>query len=249
MTTPRIMLRVAIAIALFAMLCSSSTRAQQATTNRNNVAVHRDPSTKSRALEHLEKGARLVLVDASPDAGFYHVQTEDDQVGWVLVKYVDVSRTPVNPTPVDNNPVQPGSCDANLLAHVYHPNRLIVNKDCITVTGTIVNATANENTKQPDGVRHEPDGDSHGWLKVDPQFQNLLNAGNTSAEQGKLVFEIICRYPVTQADAKSACQGYTDKVTLPPVGTHVQIVGRYVQDTFHAKWMEIHPVTSITPAP
>jgi hypothetical protein len=43
--------------------------------------------------------------------------------------------------------------------------------------------------------------------------------------------------------------GHTDKVTLPSVGSHVRIVGTYVQDTFHAKWMEIHPVTSITVIP
>jgi hypothetical protein len=30
------------------------------------------------------------------------------------------------------------------------------------------------------------------------------------------------------------------------VGSHVRIVGRYVQDTFHGQWNEIHPVTSIT---
>ncbi len=54
---------------------------------------------------------------------------------------------------------------------------------------------------------------------------------------------------MTQADAKTACQGYKDTVTLPPVGSHVRIVGTYVQDTFHAKWMEIHPVTSITVIP
>jgi len=60
------------------------------------------------------------------------------------------------------------------------------------------------------------------------------------------VFEIVCRFPVTQADAKAACQGYTDTVKLPAVGSHVRIVGTYVQDTFHAQWMEIHPVTSIS---
>jgi len=31
--------------------------------------------------------------------------------------------------------------------------------------GTIVDAT---NGGKPDGVRHEADGDTHGWLKVDP---------------------------------------------------------------------------------
>jgi hypothetical protein len=103
--------------------------------------------------------------------------------------------------------------------------------------------------KQPDGVRHEKDGDTHGWLKPDTEFQNLVNAGNVSDEGGNLVFEIVCRFPVTQADAKAACQGYTDHVTIPSVGSHVRIVGSYVQDTFHAKWMEIHPVTSITAIP
>ena len=114
------------------------------------------------------------------------------------------------------------------------------------MTGIIVDAT---NGGQKDGVRHEKDGDTHGWLKVDPEFQSLLNSGNTNYEGGNLVFEIICRYPVTQTDAKAACQGYADHVTLPPVNSHVRIVGRFVQDTFHGQWDEIHPVTSITLVP
>jgi hypothetical protein len=73
-----------------------------------------------------------------------------------------------------------------------------------------------------------------------------LNAGNMSDEDGNLVFEIVCRFPVKQKDAQAACQGYTDDVQLPKVGSRVRIVGSYVQDTFHAKWSEIHPVTSIT---
>jgi hypothetical protein len=96
---------------------------------------------------------------------------------------------------------------------------------------------------------HEGDGDTHGWLKVDAGFENLLNAGNLNDEGGNLVFEIICRFRVTQADAKTACQGYSDQVVLAPVGSHVKIVGRSVQDTFHAQWNEIHPVTSITVIP
>jgi hypothetical protein len=57
-----------------------------------------------------------------------------------------------------------------------------VKHDCITVTGTIVDATARLRRHQPDGVRHEPDGDTHRWLKVDAQFANLINAGNTADE-------------------------------------------------------------------
>jgi hypothetical protein len=230
--------------ALFSITCSSSLWAQQATANRN-IILRRDPSTSSPALEHLQKEARLTLVDVGQDSGFYHVRTEDDQVGWVLARYVSISSTP----PPSNNPPPSGGCDPSISTHVYHPNRLIAKQECISVTGTIVDATANQTKKEPDGVRHEKDGDTHGWLKVDPEFENLLNDGNKTYEGGNLVFEIICKYPVTQADAKAACQGYTDHVTLPPVGSHVQVVGRHVQDTFHGQWMEIHPVTSITVLP
>jgi hypothetical protein len=165
----------------------------------------------------------------------------------VFASFVSLSPavSPATPT----SPASVAPCDPTILDHVYHPNRLIVKQECIDVTGTIVDATAKQSTHHADGTRHEKDGDTHGWLKVDHEFENLLNAGNKSDEDGNLVFEIVCKFPVTQADAKAACQGYTDHVTLPPVGSHVRIVGRYVQDTFHAKWMEIHPVTSITVVP
>jgi len=211
--------------------------------------LRRDPSTTSPVLEHLSQGARLMLVDEKPTSGFYHVRTEDDRVGWVTTKALAVSNAPLKSTPPSPpGPLPPPStgCDSSLENHVYHPMRLIVKLQCIAVTGTFVDATAG---KEPDGVRHEPDGDTHGWLKLDPEFQNLVNAGNISDEGGNLVFEIVCKYPVTQTDAKSACQGYTDHVTLPPVASHVRILGVYVQDTFHAQWMEIHPVTSITVIP
>src|SRR5229473_6173897 len=88
---------------LLLLVCPFSVWAQQATTNRN-VILRRDPATASPALEHLLKGARLTLVDATPDGGFYHVKTEDDQVGWVLARYVSVSQ-PVTPqTPITPQP-------------------------------------------------------------------------------------------------------------------------------------------------
>jgi hypothetical protein len=240
-------------ILLVCFACSFSVRAQQATTS-HNVNLRRDPSTSSPVLAHLAKGARLVVVDSKPDSGFYHVRTEDDQVGWISVKCVTVyapatPTRPSTPAPPAAPPPSASGCDSSIAAHVYHPNRLIVKQDCLAVTGIIVDATANQAIKEPDGVRHEADGDTHGWLKVDAEFENLLNAGNLGAESGNLVFEIICKYPVTQADARAACQGYTDHVALPPVGSHVRILGQFVQDTFHAQWNEIHPVTSITVIP
>jgi hypothetical protein len=224
--------------------------AQEATTQRS-ANLRRDPSAASPVIILLHPGARLTLVDASADSGYYHVKTEDDQVGWVYAKLLTVSAAPpVAPTgPAATS--APGSapaaaCDATLWTHVYHPTRLIVKAACVTVTGTIVDATSG---RQPDGVRHEADGDTHGWLRVDPQFQSLLNAGNMGAEGGNLVFEIVCRYPVTQKDAQSACSGYTDHVQLPAAGSHVSVTGTYVQDTFHAQWNEIHPVSSVSVVP
>jgi hypothetical protein len=224
-------------------LCSVPVVAQQATTSRN-VNLRRDPSTSSPIMTLLETGSRLTLVDAAPESGFYHVKTEDDQVGWVWSKFVKLSPT----TAPAIAAAAVGECDTSLLPHVYHPDRLLVKQQCIAVTGTIVDATAG---KKHDGVRHEGDGDTHGWLKLDPGFEDLLNDGNKSDEDGNLVFEIICRFPISKKapDAKTACAGYTDNVVLPPVGSHVRIVGRHVQDTFHAKWMEIHPVTSISVIP
>jgi hypothetical protein len=237
---------------LILLICPFSVLGQTATTNRN-VILRRDPSTASVALAHLPQGARLTLVDEAPDSGFYHVRTEDEQVGWVWSKFVTVSLAPtVPPAPAAPRTAPPApqppetQCDPNLWSHVYHPTRLIVKQLCVAVTGTIVDATAG---KQPDGVRHEADGDSHGWLKVDPEFETLLNAGNISDEGGNLVFEIVCKFRVSQQDAKTACANYTDQVSLPPVGSHVQIVGTLVQDSFHAQWMEIHPVTRITVLP
>ena len=235
-------LRGLVVAILFLLSCSACIWAQEATAKRNLV-VRRDPSKASPIIDHVAKDDRLTLIRTTADNGYYQVKTEEDVIGWVLASAVSVSESPVTPpTPVTQPPAS-GQCDDTLWSHVYHSSRLIVHQKCVSVTGTMVDAT---NGREPDGVRHEADGDTHGWLKVDPAFQNLLNAGNNSAEGGNLVFEIVCKYPVTQADAKAACSNYQNKVNLPPVGSHVRIVGVYVQDTFHAQWMEIHPVTSIS---
>lgn len=134
-------------------------------------------------------------------------------------------------------------CDQTLWQHVYNPQRLAVINACASVTGTIVDASHGKNK---DGARHEADGDSHNWLKLDPGQENIINAGNIATQDGNLVFELICRYRVTQADAKSACRNYKSAVTLPPVGSHVRITGALIEDLDHKPiHRELHPVTSI----
>ena len=231
-----------LAVAILFFVCSSACIWAQEATAKRSLVVRRDPSRSSPIVEHLAQGDRLTLLQTSTDNGYSQVKTEQDVIGWVLASGITISQPPVTPPTPPPQPPASGQCDDTLWGHVYHSTRLIVHQTCISVTGTIVDAT---NGKQPDGVRHEPDGDTHGWLKLDSQYQNLVNAGNKSNEGGNLVFEIVCKYPVTQADAKAACSNYQNKVTIPAVGSHVRIVGVYVQDTFHAQWMEIHPVTSI----
>jgi hypothetical protein len=134
------------------------------------------------------------------------------------------------------------TCDASLWSHVYNPTRVTVYAKCVVVTGTVVDATAG---KQKDGVRHEADGGARGWLKLDPEFSSMVDARNMSSEGGNLVFEIVCEFNATQADAKRACAGYQRHIPVPPVGSHVRMMGSYVEDTNHEKCSEILPVSSI----
>jgi len=136
-------------------------------------------------------------------------------------------------------------CDDSLWHHVYNSTRLQVHQMCVTVTGTIVDATATRKTPSKDGVRHEADGDCHGWLKLDPGQEKYLNAGNMSDEGGNLVYEIVCLFPVTQKDAISVCKGYKSPVKMAPVGSHVKMTGSWVMDDNHQHWNELHPVSSI----
>lgn len=239
-------MKIAPCLLALSLLLVASATAQHATVKRS-VNLRSDPSTAAQVLEPLKIGASVTLFNPAKENGFYHVKAEDGQDGWVWSKNITVvgspSTAPQQPSPGTPTAGGVAQCDDSLWDHVYNPQRLLVKQKCIAVTGTIVDAS---NGKRPDGVRHEADGDTHGWLNVDPEFRNLLNAGNLSNESGNLVFEIVCEFRVTQADAKAACPStYRNAVVVPPVGSDVRIVGSYVQDTNHAQWMEIHPVTSI----
>lgn len=137
-----------------------------------------------------------------------------------------------SPTGTPATCVQPA--DSN--SHVYNPDRLQVLQPCISVTGTI------------DFIRHEPDGDYHIGLKVDPQYASLPNTCNTTcingAEHGDLVIEPVCVLPVTQADAVASCTGYHNPIQIPPVGSHVEMTGAYVLDKAHG-WTELHPLVEV----
>lgn len=218
--------------------------AQQAIVTGPNANLRGDPTTAEPPEAVLHQGDKLTLLDPTPEHGYYQVQTKEGKQGWVSLRAIRILASPSasNPATDPDSTTTNAQCDEGLWDHVYHSHRLIVKQQCLAITGTIVDAT---NGKEADGVRHEDDGDTHGWLKVDAQFEDLLNAGNINDEGGNLVFEIVCMFPVTQSDAKAACANYSSPMRVPPVGSHVRITGTYVRDTFHAQWMEIHPVSSI----
>ena len=103
---------------------------------------------------------------------------------------------------------------------------------CQSVSGTV------------EKVIQEADGDVHIRLMVDQGFETLLNQANYDYQYGTLVLEVVCAYPATQADAVSACSGYTNTITLPSVNENISVWGQYVTDLDHG-WNEIHPVFSI----
>jgi hypothetical protein len=117
-------------------------------------------------------------------------------------------------------------------AHVYHPYRLEMRNPCQTVSGVIRS------------IRTEGDGDLHVRLELDPQYANLINSMNVQGQHGDLVLEPVCEGQVTQADAVSACSGYSNPIRVPPIGTHVVATGAYVLDQPHG-WMELHPLFDI----
>ena len=245
-------------LSIVALLGFSSIAAAQQMVATTDVNVRSRASTASPVRGHLSAGDTISLVSATKRNGYFHIIETDSTTGWVYGRYLHAIDTTVVAVSLDTTthvgasaPGTPGTsalqgCGDHLWRKVYHPQRLLVKQECVTVRGTIVDAT---NGRQHDGVRHESDGDTHGWVQLDPQYRDMLDAGNLSDEQGNLVFEIVCHYMVKQADAKPACNGFIDHTVIPPVGTHVEITGTYVQDTNHAKWNEIHPVSKIVVKP
>ena len=122
----------------------------------------------------------------------------------------------------------------SISSHVYNPYRLQIIKSCITASGVV------------DNILQEADGDYHLRLALDSQYSNLTNNANDQYQNYDLVVEIICALPVNQPDAVSACQTYTNNITIPSINDHITVTGPYVLDTSHNNWAEIHPVYTLT---
>lgn len=141
---------------------------------------------------------------------------------------------------------QPVSCDKvtndrldSLWSHVYDSKRLAVQKPCITVTGTV-----------EDNPRHEPDGDTHFILTLDPKYTGYShnNCKSTAPGCNYLIVELICHNPIAQSyhnTAEVAGGKYQSGIKDPTYGEHVSVTGRYVYDTDNGSWGEIHPASDV----
>ena len=113
-----------------------------------------------------------------------------------------------------------GGCQApnDVLAGVYHPERLQVLAPCRIAVGGVVQ------------VRHEPDGDLHIDVALDGAYSSLIDEANRSEQHGALVVEFMAR------------DG--GHLPAPAVGDHIRLTGAWVDDTDHG-WNELHPVWSV----
>ena len=113
---------------------------------------------------------------------------------------------------------------------MYRPARLGFLAPCIRVIGTIVSESV------------ETDGDVHINVRLDDAFRGVLVPGN-DFEDGFLIVEPVCQFPPLAADAIRVCAADPDPLgTIPRVGEHVWLEGRYVLDLQHHEWAELHPL-------
>lgn len=144
-----------------------------------------------------------------------------------------------------------GKCDPDLWKHVHGkdvdgvpgPDRLQIIEPCKTVFGTITD------------IQIKEDGDKHILLKPDPfEFIVIFDSrfeGNDKFQDGNLVTELMCAFPPRDRNvaAEGVCDDFQQQFDIK-VGDHVKVSGSYVYDINKdhengAKWLEIHPITSI----
>ena len=159
-------------VGLFLMVTWASTSFAQNVTVAHNVNLRPEQSTAVKAIRLLTPSEPpMTLVEPFVQDGYYHVRTTMGEDGYVYSRNVHVSAGApteglpppppsgtggTTPTPANTITIGtgvPGSasmvgCGDGRWEHVYNPSRLMVQQDCVTITGTIVDATANQSTHQ-----------------------------------------------------------------------------------------------------
>ena len=124
----------------------------------------------------------------------------------------------------------PFGCDRVLWDPVYRQDRLKVLSPCEVALVTVAMAHL------------EPDGDADILADPDEAYRRLLGPGNVKEAAGKLVIEIPCQGPISQADAMNTCNGFKGTRVSPPLsaGERVVAAAHWVEDRNHGNQRELH---------
>jgi hypothetical protein len=133
-------------------------------------------------------------------------------------------------------------------------SRLITKTECITVTGNVSSQIGS-------GTTHDPDGDLHFTLLLDPPYTKYSTPNDckpTTTGCKNILVEVICHKPslAYQAGYFKTWGDYCKDVDHsriplsgspngPPYGQHLSVSGRYVLDKENGNWGEIHPAINI----
>jgi hypothetical protein len=133
--------------------------------------------------------------------------------------------------PISAGTPQPADCvPGDQDPYVYSPSRLRVLSPCLRMTGTVR------------GISVEHDGDRHLNVELDPQYESLLTPGN-EAQFNRLVVEPICVGGGDEPAVAAECATDPDPIeAIPEIGERVWFEGRYVLDSNHFYWAELHPL-------
>lgn len=115
--------------------------------------------------------------------------------------------------------------------YVYSPDRLTVLQPCVRISGTVVD------------IQRAEDGDFHIDVKVDQESAAVLTPGNATEGAGYLIVEPVCVHAASPV-AEGLCKTDPDPVDMSKLaaGQHVWMEGRYVLDSEHSDWAELHPL-------
>ena len=171
------------------------------------------------------------------------------EVTWIIFNAPSTRPLTKPSTAPTTNSVQAsrGCRSGDPLANVYHPERLVVKKPCMTVRGTVT------------FIQKWIDGDVRVYLTLPASETQLLNLINYRNYNGELIVVIVLAdqpgctpgQPPPIPPTAYTLPGYNygictgADIVTPPKGAQVSVTGPYVLDSYDGP-MEINPVWSVT---
>ena len=106
------------------LLTLSVAYAQEATPDAQVIAddilrLRAAPTTNSEILTLLQPATPLTILGVSEDRTWLHVQTADDQIGWVAAQYIDLNIDLAAAFPVGSNPMRLSPAVVDHIRQVY----------------------------------------------------------------------------------------------------------------------------------